>query len=160
VFECVFLHKWLGLFVYIFEQIMIIIIKRFEACASGELEVVKWLWSKGASEDARISDKYGNTPFMMALCESGSILVASWLLRKLKEESSDEVDYAREPNNFGSTPLIVACQRGHFDVVRWLLFCTNAIADFKQPNNSGWYVCLPASLSPVLDHLPLVCYPL
>jgi len=30
----------------------------FEACASGDLGVAKWLWARGAGADTRLLDRY------------------------------------------------------------------------------------------------------
>jgi hypothetical protein len=41
-------------------------------------------------------------------------------------------------NNFGSTPLLNACQRGHLEVAQWLVQKTGARRDVRRANNSGW----------------------
>ena len=129
---------------------------RFEACASGELAVAKWLFSQGCSGQIFDDDKYGNTPFLMACCEAGSIAVASWILRRQVERDGDVrgmENHATRPNNFGSTPLLMTCQRGHLETARWLMHRANAGADSMRPNKSGW---TPLLISAHKGHLPIV----
>ena len=52
---------------------------------------------------------------------------------------------AREPaapNNIGATPVYIACQKGHIEVVRFL---HSKRANLDTPDNDGWVACHAAS---------------
>jgi ankyrin repeat protein len=87
----------------------------YSACKSRKLKLAQWLYDHGGEKD--ISRANGNDNFPMhTACFNGSLEVVKWLLARGAEN-----DILRPTNNRAfTTPLTVAIQRGHLDVVNFL----------------------------------------
>ena len=86
-------------------------------------DVIAYLISNKAT-DVDLSNKYGETPLMIASIE-GNLPVVKTLI----EQKNAKIDH------IGWTPLHYACSRGHLDVARYLI-SKGAIVDAKSPGNT------------------------
>ena len=121
--------------------------KMFEACKSGETQIVKLLLERCNSEESGLNskDEYGATALMWA-CFNGHKDVVKLLL-----DSNIELN-AR--SDYGDTALMWACQNGHKDVVQLLLDYSDSnmddfldwgyIIDVNATNNYGWTAFMAA----------------
>ena len=94
-------------------------------------EAVALLLAAGA--DVNIRDGQLNNPFLYAGAEG--------YLEILKLANAAGADPTLT-NRFGGTALIPACERGHVDVVRYLL--TETAVDVNHVNSLGWTALLEA----------------
>jgi ankyrin repeat protein len=88
----------------------------FDACVIGSQAMVNLLVAEGA--DIYAVDAANRTPFHCA-CMSGNLS----LVKALSGSDGDSPVPVRvdEPDIYGMTPLLLACERGHGDVSIWLL---------------------------------------
>jgi len=86
-------------------------------------EVISYLLTNQAT-DVDISNKFGETPLMIASIEGNLPLV-----KTLVQEKKAQIDH------IGWTPLHYACSRGHFEVAQFLL-ANGAIVDSMSPGNT------------------------
>ncbi|MBU3549067.1 ankyrin repeat domain-containing protein [Polynucleobacter sp. P1-05-14] len=86
-------------------------------------DVITFLVTNKAT-DVDISNKFGETPLMIASIEGNLVLVKS-LIQVQKAQI----------NHIGWTPLHYACSRGHLDVAQYLL-ANGAIVDAPSPGNT------------------------
>jgi ankyrin repeat protein len=101
------------------------------ATYAGQVAAVRLLLEREANPD--IQDEMLNTPFLYAGAEG--------MLDILKLTNEAGADPA-VTNRYGGTALIPACERGHADVVRYLL--TNSDVDIDHVNRLGWTGLLEA----------------
>jgi ankyrin repeat protein len=101
------------------------------ATYAGQVAAVRLLLEREANPD--IQDEMLNTPFLYAGAEG--------MLDVLKLTNEAGADPA-VTNRYGGTALIPACERGHADVVRYLL--TNSDVDIDHVNRLGWTGLLEA----------------
>jgi ankyrin repeat protein len=116
------------------------------ACDNGHLELVKWLADEGGVS-LTAEDNGGWQPIHIA-CDNGHLEVAKWLAEQdgVSIDTSipcDNIPYDRarlghtnmpERKYKGWTPLHVAAEKNHADVVSWLL---EAKADVNLKNLKG-----------------------
>jgi hypothetical protein len=86
-------------------------------------DVISYLLINQAT-DVDISNKFGETPLMIASIEGNLPLV-----KTLVQEKKAQIDH------IGWTPLHYACSRGHFEVAQFLL-ANGAIVDSMSPGNT------------------------
>jgi hypothetical protein len=86
-------------------------------------EVIEFLLSNQAT-DVDISNKYGETPLMIASIEGNLSLVKTLVINK-----NAHIDH------IGWTPLHYASSRGHFEIAQFLL-ANGAIVDSMSPSNT------------------------
>jgi uncharacterized protein len=135
-----------------------------DAAARGDVEVIARLVAEGADIDARDAD--GRTPVMAATAARQTAAVrllidagadvdirddrldnpflyagAEGLLEILRLVNEAGADPALT-NRYGGIALIPACERGHVDVVRYLL--EESDVDVDHVNNLGWTGLLEA----------------
>lgn len=101
------------------------------ATYAGNVDAVRLLFERGANPD--IQDDMLNTPFLFAGAEG--------LLEIAKLAYAAGAD-PRVTNRYGGVALIPACERGHIDMVRWLLAETSI--DVNHVNRLGWTGLLEA----------------
>jgi ankyrin repeat protein len=101
------------------------------ATYAGQVAAVKFLLEREADPD--IQDEMLNTPFLYAGAEG--------MLDILKLANEAGADPA-VTNRYGGTALIPACERGHVEVVQYLL--TNSDVDIDHVNRLGWTGLLEA----------------
>jgi ankyrin repeat protein len=135
-----------------------------EAAARGDLEAVARLLGDGVDVDARDAD--GRTPVMTATVARQTAAVRALLEAEADVDIRDDrldnpflyagaeglLDILRLVNEAGADPaitnryggiaLIPACERGHVDVVRYLL--EESDVDVDHVNNLGWTGLLEA----------------
>ena len=78
----------------------------YSACKSGDLKDIKQLHARGDVHPSFSSD----------------IFLITWTFTR--------------PDSDGRTPLFIACQEGHFEIVKWL-HAHGAAMDVTRPNNKG-----------------------
>ncbi|KAI9652012.1 MAG: hypothetical protein M1831_007253 [Alyxoria varia] len=101
------------------------------ACYNGDLWIVKYLLVKGAHVES--TSQRDESPMLLAaarghlevckvLVQAGALPETTWAAKKQSEELSSYVQTSIERTSLlGWTPLMVACQGGHIDIVRYLL---------------------------------------
>ena len=141
-----------------------------EASASGKVEVIKYIIDN-CNCNLNGKDCNGFTPLLVA-CQ-GSDLTSVQYLINLKDcektcktnvgwsclhvasyhgntklvkylASKFQKDDIENRDNFGTTPLYLACQEGHIDIIKFLV--QNKHCDLKSQAHNGW-TCLHAAIS-------------
>ena len=115
--ENILLPKWKG--------------KMFEACESGQKEIVKLLLNHFNS-GFNFKDAWGRNSFIIA-CQNGHKDVVKMLL----DHSEGNIDFNARSNS-GWTAFRLACFKGHKDVVNLLLEYANA-KGIKIPSSQWLY---------------------
>jgi len=99
-------------------------------CYKGELNVCKWLYDNGASEDITKANFISDCTPMYIACLGGHLSVCQWLF-----EVGAAGDITKT-NNSGSTPMHGACEGDHLSVCQWL-FEVGAAGDITKTDNDG-----------------------
>lgn len=95
------------------------------ACLRGNLEVVKWVHSKGGGEDMHLKTTCnGNTALHIA-CVYDNLEVAKWLVAHGADISVR--------NLHGNTPLMEACRHNNLKIVKWLWWLNPPEISKKTP---------------------------
>ena len=97
------------------------------ACSKGHLNIVQFLFQKGAKADIRQPNKEGVTP-MTSACHNGHIHIVQYLFQNGAS--------VRQTTNKGSTPMLIACREGHLNIVQFL-FQNGAKGDVRRPDKEG-----------------------
>lgn len=96
------------------------------ACIEAKPEIVQYLVDEGASAQAVVESM---NPLMVACLSQESSSMVAWVVRILLEEGV----VVNISNHYGDTPLILASQNGHTEVVRMLI---NKNASLDATNNT------------------------
>ena len=109
------------------------------ACKGGDVGLVQLLLAHGANHNHVGASKYAP---IHGACEAGQVAVVEILLQL----EGVNVDL---PGPLGRTPLWIASERGHLDIVRILV---SAGANPKLPDNSSTIYALPIYAAQVSGH--------
>ena len=105
--------------------------KLYSACKSGDLKEIQQLHASGADMDVTRPDNHGWTPMCIA-CHEGHFEIVQWLhthgaatdvMRptwqgKKEKENMERLCFLV---NQGMTPMDIACQKGHLNIVKHLI---------------------------------------
>ena len=124
-------------------------------CEAGSIPVASWLLKRHHELRAAagsVAPAVGAAPSSASISAVAATAVAA-AAAAAAEGLDLAADHATHLNNFGSSPLLSACLRGHLGAARWLVARTAAGGLLHRPNHAGWSPVLAACQR---GHLPVV----